>query len=234
MTESILYIATIAAVVLSLFAQIYVSSTFKRFSRKATLRGESAESVARYVLDEAGCYDVCIERVGGSLTDHYDPRTKTLRLSDSVYGNASAAAIGVACHEAGHAIQHRANYFPVKVRSALVPVTTFASRTWTWVLIAGVALMYLLPMGGTVGYLLMFVGLGALAVSTAFQLVTLPCELDASKRALRAMRKTGYFASRELGSAKKVLTAAALTYIAAALVSVLQLLRLISILGRRR
>ena len=234
MTESVLYIATLLAVLLSLFAQIYVSSTFKRYSRTATLRGASAESVARYVLDEAGCQDVRIERVRGSLTDHYDPRTKTLRLSDSVYGNASAAAVGVACHEARHAIQHRANYVPVKVRSALVPVTTFASRTWSWLLIAGVGAMLLLPTDGTLGYILLLVALGTLALTTLFQLVTLPCEFDASRRALRAMRQSGYFETRELGSARKVLSAAALTYIASALVSVLQLLRILSILRRRR
>ena len=234
MTEIVLYIATLCAVVLSVFAQIYVSSTFRRHSRQATLRGQSAEMVARYVLDEAGCDDVIIERVGGSLTDHYDPRTKTLRLSDSVYGNASSAAIGVACHEAGHAIQHRAHYFPVKVRSALVPVTNFVSRFWSIALILGVVLTFLVPSGGMFGTVLMFVGIGAFSVSTLFQLVTLPCEFDASKRALRAMRSTGYFEKRELASAKKVLSAAALTYIASALVSILQLLRIILIFRRRR
>ena len=234
MTEYVLYIATFLAILLSLFAQFYVSSVFRRYSRKATLRGASAEDVARYVLDQAGCHDVVIERVGGTLTDHYNPRTKTLRLSDGVYGNASAAAIGVACHEAGHAIQHRANYFPLKVRSALVPISSFAARTWSLIFIAGAALMFLVPTGGVIGSVLLLVSIGTLAVSTVFQLVTLPCEFDASRRALRAMRASGYFASSELGSARKVLSAAALTYIASALVTVMQLIRLIFIFRRRR
>lgn len=237
--EYTLYVAVVLALLLSLFAQIYVSSTFRRYSRMTSFSAQRAEDVARYVLDEAGCQDVTIERVHGSLTDHYDPRTKTLRLSDSTYGNASAAAIGVACHEAGHAIQHRENYFPVRVRSALVPITNFVSRFWSvFIVISMIFLLFVpnttMPGASNFGYYFLLCGIGVFSVNTVFQLVTLPCEFDASRRALGAMRRTGYFDSHEVGVAKKVLSAAAMTYIASALVSVLHLLRLISIARRGR
>ncbi len=237
--EFTLYIAVCLALLLSLFAQIYVSSTFRRYSRVASFSGQRAEDVARYVLDEAGCQDVTIERTRGSLTDHYDPRTRTLRLSDSTYGNASSAAVGVACHEAGHAIQHQKQYFPLKVRSALVPVTNFVSRFWSVFIIIGMAFLLFVPettLPGAFSFGQMFLlgGIAVFSVNTLFQLITLPCEFDASRRALRAMRATGYFERGEIATAKKVLSAAAMTYIAAALVSILHLIRLITIFRRSR
>ena len=228
--EFVLYIAVIVAALLALGAQIGVSTTFNRYSRVATRQGRTAEEVARLMLRAEGLNDVRIERVHGRLSDHYDPRTKTLRLSDGVYGNASAAAIGVACHEAGHAIQHARAYAPLKLRSALVPVTSFASRAWWIIVVLG---SLLLNFGSYFGQNLILAGIFLFAFTTLFQLVTLPCELDASTRALRAMRATGYFESSELVGARRVLKAAALTYVAAAVVSLLQLLRLIMIFRRR-
>ena len=228
--EMVLYIAVIVAAILALFAQIKVSTTFNRYSRVATRQGRTAEQVARMMLHAEGITDVQIERVHGHLSDHYDPRTKTLRLSDGVYANASAAAIGVACHEAGHAIQHARAYAPVKLRSALVPVTSFASRAW-WIIVLLGSLM--INLGGYVGQSVVLVGIGLFAFTTLFQLVTLPCELDASTRAMRAMRATGYFEPSELSGARRVLKAAALTYVAAAVVSLLQLLRLVMMFRRR-
>lgn len=229
-TEIALYFLFIAAVILTVYAQIKVSTTFKRFSHVYTGRGMTAAEVARRMLNDNGLSHVRIERVGGNLTDHYSPREEVLRLSDSVYDSSSASAVGVAAHEAGHAIQYSENYFPVKLRSALVPVTNFASRG-TWILIfLGVLFYYT-----TIGYYLMLVGVGLFAVTTLFQLVTLPCEFDASKRALASLEATGNYTRQELRASKKVLSAAALTYVAALLVSVLQLLRLVvRFSGRRR
>ncbi len=237
--EYVLYIAVIFAVFLSLIAQIRVSTTFKRYSRVTTKHGMRAEDVARLVLDEAGCTDVTIESTRGNLTDHYDPRTKTLRLSDSTYGSASAAAIGVACHEAGHAIQHRAGYLPLKLRSLMVPATNFASRMWYIIVVLGTVFLFLSPdmtfgLEFPLGYYIILLGVILFSVTTIFQLITLPCEFNASDRAMKAMRQTGYFDGSELAGARRVLSAAAMTYIAAALVSVLQLLRLLAMLRRRR
>ena len=232
--EFVLYIAFIVAMVLALVAQIRVSTTFNRYARVATRQGRTAEQVARLMLNTAGLYDVRIERTRGHLSDHYDPRTNTLRLSDGVYGNASAAAIGVACHEAGHAIQHARDYAPVKLRSALVPVTNFASRLWWIIVMLGSLLLGVAGYAdGSLGMILIYVGIGLFSFTTLFQLVTLPCEFDASARALRAMRATGYFESSEIVASQRVLRAAALTYVAATVVSLLQLLRLIMMFRRR-
>ena len=170
-----------------------------------------------------------IERVGGNLTDHYDPRGEVLRLSDAVYDSTSAAAVGVAAHEAGHAVQHAVGYIPIKIRSKLVPVTNFASRS-TWLLILLGAIFYYTE----IGYMLIMVGIGLFALTTLFQLVTLPCEFDASNRAMRELRECGWYTSSELAASRRVLSAAALTYVASLLVSVLQLLRLITRYSRRR
>ncbi len=222
-----IYLAFIAAIVFSFVAQIKVSSTFRRYSRVATRGGYTAERVARRLLDTEGLYDVRIERTHGHLSDHYDPRTKVLRLSESTFGNASAAAIGVACHEAGHAIQHAKHYAPLALRSFLVPVTSFASRSWWMLLLLGTLLMSL---GSALGFGVTLFSIGLFAFITLFQLVTLPCEFNASARAMEGMRSMGYFTSDELTGARKGLTAAALTYVAATLVSVLQLLLLLTIL----
>ena len=230
--ETILYVACLFAMGLSIWAQFKVNGTFRRFSNMRTASGRTAATVAREMLDRAGLYHVRIERVGGNLTDHYDPRAEVLRLSTPVYDSCSAAAIGVAAHEAGHAIQHAEGYQPIKMRAKLVPVTTFASR-FSWIMIIGGFLFMSLD-GGYMGYYLSLFGIGLFAFTTLFQLVTLPCEFNASSRALSALDASGYYSSDELSAAKKVLSAAALTYVASFALSLLQLLRLLAGVNRRR
>lgn len=209
---------------LAIYAQFKVSSTFNKYSDVYTASGRTGAEVARMMLDQNRLYHVRIERVGGHLTDHYDPRSEVLRLSEEVYSSSSAAAVGVATHEAGHAIQHATEYFPLKLRSAMVPATSFASR-FSWLLIMLGALFTVF--GGILGYYMLLFGIGLFAVTTLFQLVTLPCEFNASKRAMGALREMGFYSSRELSMSRKVLSAAAFTYVAATLVSLLQLLRLV-------
>lgn len=229
--EYIVYIATIAAMILAIWAQIKVSTTFKKYSGTPTATQRTADEVARIILDNNGLHDVRIERVRGSLSDHYDPSSNTLRLSDSVYGNKSAAAIGVAAHEAGHAIQHATGYGPVVLRSKMVPITSFASK-FTWIIITLGILSMSIGLG--LGYYAFIAGIALFSITTLFQLVTLPCEFDASRRALAEMDRTGLYSAGELAVSKKVLSAAALTYVASLLVSALQLLRLIMSVTRRR
>lgn len=218
--------------IFSIWAQIKVNGTFKKYSRIMTGGGRTAAEVAAMILARAGINNVRIERVGGSLTDHFDPRTNTLRLSDSVYDSQSAAAIGVAAHEVGHAIQHAEGYMPIRLRSALVPAVSFASR-FTWLLVmAGLLMMSVNEYG--IGYYVMLGGIGLFSVVTLFELVTLPCEFNASRRAMAALRDCGYYGEEELSASRKVLTAAALTYVAALATSIIQLLRLISRLSNRR
>ena len=228
-SDFILYIFFILAIGLTFFAQIKVSATFNKYSRVATGRGQTAAEAARMILDKNGLHHVKIERVGGNLTDHYDPRGEVLRLSESVYDSTSAAAVGVAAHEAGHAIQHAEGYTPIKIRSKLVPITNFAARS-TWILILIGALLSFTG----IGYFLVLAGIALFSVTTLFQLVTLPCEYNASNRAMDALESCGWYDRGELRAARKVLSAAALTYVAALLVSVLQLLRLLSRFSRRR
>lgn len=229
--ELYIYIATIIAMFLAIYAQIKVSTTFNRFSKTPTATNRTADEVARMILDNNGLQNVRIERVRGNLSDHFDPRTNVLRLSDSVYGNRSAAAIGVAAHEAGHAIQHATGYAPVVLRSKMVPITSFASK-FTWIIIMlGIVIM---SAGSMLGYYTLHVGIALFAITTLFQLVTLPCEFDASKRALVEMDRTGLYSGSELAVSKKVLSAAAMTYVASLVVSALQLLRLINLVSRKR
>ncbi len=229
--EFYLYILTVIAAILAIVAQIKVSTTFAKHSKTPTATNRTAEEVARMILDNNGLSNVQIQRVRGNLSDHYDPRDKVLRLSDTVYGNRSAAAIGVAAHEAGHAIQHATGYAPVILRSKLVPITSFASK-FTWIIIT-LGIIFL-GIGTNIGYYTVQFGIALFAITTLFQLVTLPCEFDASRRALAEMDKTGLYSGGELAVSKKVLTAAALTYVAALVVSALQLLRLIVNFSRKR
>jgi Zn-dependent membrane protease YugP len=230
--DLILYFLAIASMIFSIWAQIKVNGTFKKYSRLMTGGGRTAAEVAAMILARAGINNVRIERVGGSLTDHFDPRTNTLRLSDSVYDSQSAAAIGVAAHEVGHAIQHAEGYMPIRLRSALVPAVSFASR-FTWLLVmAGLLMMSVNEYG--IGYYVMLGGIGLFSVVTLFELVTLPCEFNASRRAMAALRDCGYYGEEELSASRKVLTAAALTYVAALATSIIQLLRLISRVSNRR
>ena len=230
--DYILYIFCLLAIVLSVIAQIKVNSTFNKYSATLTGRGHTAAETARYLLNANGLYHVRIERVGGSLTDHYDPRAEVLRLSDAVYDSCSAAAVGVAAHEAGHAIQHAEKYAPIEWRTKLVPVVNFASR-FSWIAI--VLGLFFTGMSTIVGNYIVSAGILMFAATTVFHLVTLPCEFDASRRAMVGLRGTGWYSDTELRAAKKVLSAAAMTYVTATLVSVLQLLRiLVRIFGNRR
>lgn len=228
-----LYPAFILAILFSFYAQIKVSKTFRRYADFHTQRGRMAADVAKNILTSNGIHNVSVERVPGNLTDHYDPRAKVLRLSDSVFSSSSASAIGVAAHEAGHAVQHAVGYLPIKIRTSLVPITNFASRM-SWIVILLGALISLFAYTSNIGYYMVMGGTALFSVTALFQLVTLPCEFNASKRALVALRQSGNYTKEELAASKEVLTAAALTYVAALFVTVIQVLRLLTIYGRRR
>jgi len=234
--EPFLYPLLIVTLILSIYAQFKVSSSFRKYSRVYTGRGYNATDVARMILNSNGVYDVYVTRVAGNLTDHFNPRDNTLALSDSVYASTSAAAIGVAAHEAGHAIQHNVGYFPIRLRSALVPITSFASKMSMIVILLGL-LFSALSLFGAIGYGILLLGVMLFSVTTLFSLVTLPCEFNASKRAIKALRASGWYSEEELRCAKAVLSAAALTYVAATLSSIVTLLRFVVILignrGRR-
>ncbi len=229
------YSLFLISLILSIYAQIKISTAFRKYSSFYTASGRIASEVAREMLDSEGLYDVKISRVRGSLSDHYNPKDRTLYLSDTVVSSTSAAAIGVAAHEAGHAIQHARGYIPLKLRMTLVPITNFASRSSWIIILIGVLLSAFAAMSD-VGYYVLLGGVGLFGVTTLFQLVTLPCEFNASRRALAYISDSGYYTKDELYASKKVLSAAAFTYVAAALVSVLQLLRFVIIFlgGRRR
>lgn len=230
--ELITYPLFILAILFSLYAQIKISSTYRKYASFYTRAGRNATDIAKMMLSDAGIYDVSIGRVYGNLTDHYDPRSNTLALSDTTYASTSAAAIGVAAHEAGHAIQHAEGYFPIRLRGALVPVTNFASKT-SWLLIMIGALITAFAYDSNIGYYALLAGIGLFAVTTLFQLVTLPCEFNASRRAITAIRASGLYSADEIQAARKVLNAAAMTYIAATFVSAIQLLRLLLlVIGR--
>lgn len=205
----------------AMWASFKVNSTFKKYSVIPTVRGITGAEAARRILFENGVYDVRIEHVGGNLTDHYDPRSKVLRLSDATYNNSSAAAVGVAAHEAGHAIQHAKNYIPLKVRNAIVPVTNIGSRLAFPLILLGIILSAFSQVFAYVAY----AGVACFGLVTLFQLLTLPTEFNASKRAIRCIKDAGILEKREVQGAKKVLTAAAMTYVAALAVSFAQLLR---------
>lgn len=220
------YFLVLIGVVLSLLASSKVKSTYAKYSREASLTGMTGAQAAQRILSTAGIYDVRIQHVAGNLTDHYDPRNKTLNLSDTVYGSTSVAAVGVAAHECGHAIQHDRSYAPLKIRTAIAPVANIgANISWPLILIG-------LLLGGN-GFLIQL-GILMFSLAVAFQLVTLPVEYNASNRAMSLLSETGILYEEELRKTKKVLSAAALTYVAAAASSILQLLRLVLLYGRRR
>lgn len=222
------YFLVFIGVVLSLLASGKVKSTFARFSQMRNSRGITGAEAAERVLRGAGIYDVRVEHIAGNLTDHYDPRSKVLRLSDSVYGSTSVAAVGVAAHECGHAIQHAKGYAPLKLRSAIVPVANFGSKiAWPLILIG-------LLFTSETSSLLINLGIIAFSFAVLFQLVTLPVEYNASNRAIRVIADTGLMQGEEIKAAKKVLSAAALTYVAGAATAILQLLRILILTGGRR
>lgn len=222
------YVLVLIGAFISLIASANVNSTFSRYSRVGNAARMTAEQAAERILHNAGIYDVRIERIGGKLTDHYSPTEKVLRLSESVYGSASVAAIGVAAHECGHAIQHQVGYGPLKLRSASVPIANIGSKLSWPIIILGLLLGF--PQIAEIGIVLfIFVVL--------FQLITLPVEFDASHRALKILERDRMLQNTELSGAKKVLTAAALTYVASLFSAILQLIRLVLIVGgnnRRR
>jgi len=223
-------VLVLPAVIFAMWASSHVNSTFSKYSKQFNRRNLTGAQAARYVLDRNGCRDVRIERVSGELTDHYDPRANVIRLSESVYDSSSSAAVGVACHEAGHAIQYAENYAPIKMRAAIIPVTNIGSRLAVPLIMLGLILCVMEPAWIGVAY----IGIACFALSTVFQLLTLPTEFNASRRAVAAIEGSNLLSGEELDGAKKVLKAAALTYVAALAVSLMQLLRLLILVNRRR
>lgn len=212
----------ILSLIIATYAEINVRHTFKKFSQIDNSYGYTAEEIARKILDSMNLYDVEIEKINGSLTDHYDPKAKVLRLSESVYGNRSMAAIGVAAHEAGHAIQHAKNYMPLKVRNDFFPIAKLGSNLSYPLIFLGLIL-------GSSGTVLINLGIVFFTMAVLFQIITLPVEFNASNRAIALLQSNALFSEEDIKPARKVLKAAALTYVAAALVSILQLIRLILI-----
>jgi len=216
----------VIGIVLTLAASARVKSTFAKYSLVRSISGLTGAQAAERILKSSGIVDVSVERVAGKLSDHYDPRTKVLRLSDSVYDQSSIAAIGVAAHECGHAIQHNHSYVPLKIRGALVPVANFGSMAaWPLILIGAIFVG---------SQTLINLGIILFSLAVLFQLVTLPVEFNASRRAVERLGETGILYGDELRYTKKVLNAAALTYVAAAAATILQLLRLVLLFGGRR
>ena len=217
------YMLIIISALISLFAQFLVNSRFSKYSRVRSRSGMTGAQAAERILQSLGIYDVAIQRVSGKLTDHYDPRNKTLNLSDAVYASTSVAAVGVAAHECGHAIQHARGYAPLSFRSALVPVANIGSQLSSLFIILGIFF------GGS--HTLIMIGILMFSAAVLFQLVTLPVEFNASGRALKLLSETGILQKDEVSDTRKVLSAAALTYVAAAATAVLQLLRLLRLFG---
>ena len=223
-------VLVLPCIILSLWASANVNGTFKRYSQQFSRRGLTGAEAASRVLSANGVTGVRIERISGSLTDHFDPRTNVIRLSDDVYGNTSTAAIGVACHEAGHAVQYAQDYAPIKLRAAIIPLTNFGSQIAMPLILAGILFSFL----GRFSDVLIYTGIAAFAMSLVFQLVTLPVEFNASHRAMQAIAQTNLLTEEEQKGARKTLTAAAMTYVAATAVALTQLLRLILLFGNRR
>lgn len=217
-------------VLLSLLASHNVNSTFQKYSRQYSQRRLTGAQAAQRVLSANGVYGVRIERISGNLTDHFDPKTNVIRLSDSVYDNSSTAAIGVACHEAGHAVQYAVGYAPIKLRAAIIPITNFGSKLAMPLIILGILFSAL----GVLSDTLVYLGIACFGFSFVFQLVTLPVEFNASRRAMEAIASAGLLTQEEQRGARKTLTAAALTYVAATATALAQLLRLIILFGGNR
>ena len=224
------WLILIPCLLLAQWASSNVNSTFDRFSKQRSTRGLTGAQAALRVLQANGVTGVRIERVAGKLTDHYDPRTNVIRLSESVYDNTSTAAIGVAAHEAGHAVQYAVNYAPIKLRAAIIPVTNIGSKLAMPLIMLGVALTAL----SVLFYSLVYVGILCFSLSLVFQLVTLPVEFDASSRALKSIEQSELLTEPGLVGARKTLRAAAMTYVAATAVAAAQLARLLLLFGKRK
>lgn len=216
--------------ILSLLASAHVNNTFRRYNKQLSVRRITGAQAAQRVLLANGVTGVRIEQVAGNLTDHFDPRANVIRLSSEVYNNTSTAAIGVACHEAGHAVQYAQSYFPIKIRSAIIPLTNFGSKIAMPLILIGV----LMTAFGGLSSILIDIGIVCFSLSLVFQLVTLPVEFNASRRAMNAIEQCNILTDDEQRGARKTLTAAAMTYVAATAVALTQLLRLILLFGRRR
>ncbi len=223
--DSYYLILVLPALLIATFAQFKVQSTFKKYASVMSRRGKTAAQIVRHILNENGLHAVTIERVSGNLTDHYDPRTNVIRLSDSVHDSTSVASIGVAAHEAGHAVQHATGYVPIKMRNAVLPVANIGSTLAFPLVLLGI-IMSIEP--------LISAGIILFSALVLFQLITLPVEFNASRRAIKTLNANYILDEEELSAAKKVLSAAALTYVAAALVSAMQLLRLVLLSNNRR
>ena len=211
-------ILVVPALLLAIWAQVQVKTTYRKYSRVPNSRGMTGAYAAQAVLNFYGITDVRIERVSGNLTDHYDPRSKVIRLSDGVYNSSTVAAIGIACHEAGHAAQHAENYAPIKIRNAIIPVCNIGSTIGIPLALIGWIFSF---------SILIYVGLGLYAAVFIFQVATLPVEFNASRRAIKVIDETQLLRDDEIGGAKKVLAAAAMNYVASMMVSLANLLRLL-------
>ena len=224
-------ILVMPAVLFALWASARVKTTFRKYSSVSTRRNLSGAQAARTLLDSNGLQHIRLECIDGELSDHFDPKNQVIRLSREVYNGTSAASIGVATHEVGHAIQHQVGYFPIKIRSAIIPLTNIGSRMAMPLILLGLLFLNYNPNLIALSY----AGIACFGLSTLFQLVTLPTEFNASRRALRSMEECAFLYDDELDDAKKVLSAAALTYVAALAVSLMQLFRLLILVsGRRR
>lgn len=218
-------ILVVPALMLAIWAQVQVKTTYRKYSRVPNSRGMTGAYAAQAVLNFYGITDVRIERVSGNLNDHYDPRSKVIRLSDGVYNSSTVAAIGIACHEAGHAAQHAENYAPIKIRNAIIPVCNIGSTIGIPLALIGWIFSF---------SILIYVGLGLYAAVFIFQVATLPVEFNASRRAIKVIDETQLLRDDEIGGAKKVLAAAAMTYVASMMVSLANLLRLLLRFSNRR
>lgn len=223
-------VLVLPCIIFSLIASSSVNSTFKKYSQQFSRRGITGAQAAERVLRANGVTGVQITRVAGNLTDHYDPKSNVIRLSDSVYGSTSTAAIGVACHEAGHAVQYAQSYAPIKLRAAIIPVTNLGSKLAMPLILIGL-LLYAFE---SVSYGFVYLGIACFGLSLVFQLITLPVEFNASRRAIHAIEDGELLTTEEQRGARKTLTAAAMTYVAATAVALAQLLRLLVLFGRRR
>ena len=221
----IYYGLTAIALIITLGAQFYISVSYSKYSKIAASRGFTGAMAARTVLDRHGLRDVSVSQVAGSLSDHYDPRKKQVRLSNAVYGGSSIASIAVACHECGHAIQDSENYTFMRIRSALVPVTRISSYLGYLAIVIGCIFS---------SYTLIYIGIIAEVVILLFQLITLPVEINASRRALEEIKELNFLVDREYSGGRTMLTAAALTYVASVVTALLQIIRLLAIFGRRQ
>ncbi len=222
-------VIVLPCVLLSLWASSSVKSTFNKYSSQYSIRRITGADAARRVLAHNGVGGVRIERVSGSLTDHYDPKANVIRLSDAVFDSTSTAAIGVACHEAGHAVQYAQNYAPIKLRAVIIPATNIGSKLAMPLILLGLVLTFL----ESFSFTLIYLGIACFALSLVFQLITLPVEFNASRRAIAAIEQGGILTQEEQIGAKKTLKAAAMTYVAATAVALAQLVRLLILFGRR-